>query len=207
MRLGYAAGAAVLANRLAPARPGRQGRRGRLAHAQAGSFWCIVHRGGRPSLLCGDSWRGALDVPRAADGWQRLLKSLTIFIDNWPTLHSVPPSRWLNVVGPAVRDRKFLRWGGARDRGRGAPYGASTRGGVMQVKDPTRRPLIGKIVKTFPPALDASPVYVMIKHLNSKMDVARHQHRPVSALSHKIPSVKRGCGELVFGRHLLSLTY
>jgi len=76
--------------------------------------------------------------------------------------------------------------------------------GAMQAKDPDTETVdLGKmIVKTFPPALDSSPIWsaqVMIKHPNSngmQLDINTANFIPARFV--KEVTVKRGGGELVF---------
>ena len=144
------------------------------------------------------------------------LKSLTIFIDKNPdpkvaTLHFGPAAGkgGERSFSTRVRIDNFSQVRAVLETEDGVLHMASkfvaAAGGcgAMQAKDPDSETVdLGKmIVKTFPPALDASPIWaaqVMIKHPNSngmQLDINTANIIPARYVDKMI--VKRG-GELVF---------
>ena len=144
------------------------------------------------------------------------LKSLTIFIDKNPdpkvaTLHFGPAHGTGGERSFSTRVRidnfSYVRAVLETEDGvlhMASKFVAAAGGcGAMQAKDPDSETVdLGKmIVKTFPPALDASPIWsaqVMIKHPNSngmQLDINTANVIPARYVDKMI--VKRG-GELVF---------
>jgi sulfur-oxidizing protein SoxY len=144
------------------------------------------------------------------------LKSLTLFIDKNPdpkvaTLHFGPAagSGGERSFATRVRVDSFSHVRAVLETEDGVLHmatrfvAAAGGCGAMNAKDPdTENADLGKmIVKTFPPALDASPIWaalVMIKHPNSNgMQLDIHTANVIPARFVKEMIVKRG-GELVF---------
>jgi sulfur-oxidizing protein SoxY len=144
------------------------------------------------------------------------LKSLTLFIDKNPdpkvaTLHFGPAagSGGERSFSTRVRVDSFSHVRAVLETEDGTLHmatrfvAAAGGCGAMQAKDPDAETVdLGKmIVKTFPPALDQSPIWsgqVMIKHPNSNgMQLDIHTANVIPARFVKEMIVKRG-GELVF---------
>jgi sulfur-oxidizing protein SoxY len=219
-RLGYAAGAAALATLLLL---------GPAAQADEDVWPTLKQQTFGDRAIQAEDGMVVLEIPATAEDAALVpltvrvppqvaqnLKSLTIFIDKNPdpkvaTLHFGPAQGTGGERSFSTRVRidnfSYVRAVLETEDGvlhMASKFVAAAGGcGAMQAKDPDSETVdLGKmIVKTFPPALDASPIWsaqVMIKHPNSngmQLDINTANVIPARYVDQMI--VKRG-GELVF---------
>ena len=219
-RLGYAAGAAALATVLLL---------GPVAKADEDVWPALKQQAFGDRAIQTEDGMVVLEIPGTAEDAAlvpltvrvpprvaQTLKSLTIFIDKNPdpkvaTLHFGPAQGTGGERSFSTRVRidnfSYVRAVLETEDGvlhMASKFVAAAGGcGAMQAKDPDSETVgLGKmIVKTFPPALDASPIWsaqVMIKHPNSngmQVDINTANVIPARYVNQMI--VKRG-GELVF---------
>jgi sulfur-oxidizing protein SoxY len=219
-RLGYAAGAASLATLLLL---------GPVAKADEDAWPALKQQTFGDRAIRAEDGMVVLEIPGTAEDAALVpltvrvppqvaqnLKSLTIFIDKNPdptvaTLHFGPAQGTGGERSFSTRVRidnfSYVRAVLETEDGvlhMASKFVAAAGGcGAMQAKDPDSETVdLGKmIVKTFPPALDASPIWsaqVMIKHPNSngmQLDINPANVIPARYVDKMI--VKRG-GDLVF---------